>query len=86
MITKNQMSGTRTYPDNWDNCVNLKGSYRNIISEMIRKIKKILPEEKFSVIQSVKLLYYIVVYDKLLTLLIFDIPVLPKISVFVELF
>ena len=28
------MSGTRTYPDNWDNCVNLKGSYGNIISEM----------------------------------------------------
>lgn len=75
MITKTQMSGARTYTDNWDNCVNLKGSYGNIISEMIRKIKKILPEEKFSAIQSIKLLYYIVVYDKLLTLLIFDIPV-----------
>ena len=71
MITKTQMSGTKTYPDNWDNCVNLKGSYGNIISEMK---KKILPKEKFSAIQSIKLLYYIVVHDKLLTLLIFDIP------------
>ena len=71
MITKTQMSRARTYTDNWDNCVNLKGSYGNIISEMK---KKILPKEKFSAIQSIKLLYYIVVHDKLLTLLIFDIP------------
>ena len=41
---------------------------------MIRKIKKIFAKEKLSAIQSVKLLHYIVVYDKLLTLLSFDIP------------
>ena len=41
--TKTQTTGYKIYQDNWDNCVNLKGSYYvNIISEMIRKIKKIL--------------------------------------------
>ena len=31
--TKTQTTGSTTYPDNWDNCVNSKGSYINITSD-----------------------------------------------------
>lgn len=57
--TKTKTTGSKTYLNNWENCVNLKGSYMyvKITSEMIRKRRKTLPKEKFSVMWCIKLLY-----------------------------